>query len=651
MHIQNRIFRNLVRSFVLIALSLALGSAFITETSQDASAAMGQGGVQQVTLNPGGGIQTNGSDGLRFTINAAAGGSSYDSAVAGQDGVVYRATMQYCCSAGAPMLNVGGTLYGQSGPAYSSGANWTSIEIVSTSGATSVGTRTSSTGNSSAVVRYTAVQGGLTYTVTRTVTYTYPNDYVDDSYTFSIPDGNAATVKFYLGGDTAPGSSDSGYGVMLTEPVRSVISLNTFSQIMFGFREVPGSKIFDGATSQSFSAPYGTVQSGGNIGYVVTASNHDAGLMIQWNLGSTPGTQTATLQQFATKQGTNLNASFATSGSTPGAPVNLTISIANTVLATASGLGYTLTLPSGLVVGSGSTSNTCSGTLTAAAGSGSIAISGGSVGSAANCLVTVPVVAAANGTYTISAASISGLSGLTNNVGTSSLTVTDDNDGDGVRNTVEEAAPNDGDSNDDGTADAEQLHVSSLLNSQSNAYTTLVLDDACELSNVRVAQTTELTPDSGYEYPLGLLDFEADCGTPGFTTTVTQYYFNPPTGDFVLRKYANGAYQTVSGATMTRQTIDGQAVLVVTYQVTDGGILDTDGLVNGVILDPAGPATIALTTVSSTTSSTTPGTPNTGLQRVNIHVFTAALAAGVMVMLYKLIPLSSRAYRIIKKVS
>lgn len=645
MHLQNSVLRHLTRSFVLTALVVALGVIIVPQTSPSVDAATGQGGVQQVTLNPGGGVQTNGSDGLRFTINADAGGSSYDSAVAGQDGVVYRATRQYCCSAGAPMLNIGGTLYGQAGPAYSPGANWTSIEIVSTSGATSIGPRTSTTGNSSAVVRYTAVQGGRTYTITRTVSYTYPNDYVDDSYSFSIPDGNTSTVKFYLGGDTAPGSSDSGYGVMLTSPVRSVISLNTFSQIMFGFREVPGSKIFDGATSQSYSAPYSTVQTGGNIGYVVTASNHDAGLMMQWNLGSTPGTQTATLQQFATQQGTNLNASFATAGAAPGEPVNLNISIANTVLSTASGLGYTLTLPSGLVVGSGSTANTCSGTLTATAGSGSIALSSGSVGSAANCLVTVPVVAASNGTYTISAASISGLSGLTNNVGTSSITVTDDDDGDGIRNDIEAAAPNSGDSNEDGTDDADQLHVTSLVNTLSNTYATLVVNDACELSNVRVARTTELAPDNGYDYPLGLLDFEADCRTPGFTTTVTQYYYNPPSGDFVLRKYANGAYQTVNGATMTRQTVGGQSVLVVSYQVTDGGILDADGLVNGVIVDPAGPATLAITTVSSTASVAAPGTPNTGLQRVNIHVFTAALVAGLIVLLYKLIPLSNRARR------
>lgn len=608
-------------------------------------AATGQQGTQQVTLNPGGGIQTNGSDGIRFTINADAGGASYDSAIAGQDSVVYRATRQYCCTAGAPMLNVGGTLYGQAGPAYSS-SNWTSLSIVSTSGATSTGARTSNTGNSSATVRYTAVKNSRTYIVDRTVTYTYPNDYVTDSYTFTIPDGNTETVKFYLGGDTAPGSSDSGYGIMLTTPVRSVISLNTSSQIMFGFREISGAKVFDGATSQSYSAPYSTVQSGGNIGFVGTASTHDAGLMMQWNLGSTPGTQTASMEQFATQQGTNLNAVLASNSAATDSPVQLSISIVNTVLASATGLGYTMSLPSGLVVGSATPTNSCNGTLSATAGGSSIVLSGGSVGSAANCVISVPVVSSLPGTYTISAARVSGLSGLTNNVGTSSLVVTNDNDGDGIINSTEDAAPNSGDANQDGTVDSSQLNVTSLVNTATGEYTSLQVDDDCELSNTRVKRVSELGNDSGYSYPLGLLDFTADCGTPGFTTTVTQYYYDPPTQNFVLRKFANGSYQTISGATMSLQTIGGRQVLVITYQVTDGGPLDADGLVNGVIVDPAGPAT-AVSTVSSIGLSA----PDTGLQHTSTTLFIGSIIIGVSLLTYRMLPIREIAGRRFKKTS
>ena len=636
--------QNLLR----VSLQALIGAALVTlaivgfvQTTSDVGAASGQGGAQQVTLNPGGGIQTNGSDGLRFTINSAAGGSSYDSAVAGQDGVVYRATRQYCCGAGAPMLNIGGTLYGQSGPA-SGSSSWTSIQIISTSGATSTGTRTSTTGNSAATVRYTAVKNSRTYTMDRTVTYTYPNDYVTDSYTFTIPDGNTDAVKFYLGGDTAPGSSDQGYGIMLTSPVRSVISLNTSSQIMFGFREISGSKIFDGATSQSYSSPYGTVQSGGNIGYVVVASNHDAGLMAQWNLGSTPGTQTASLEQFATQQGTNLNATLASNSAELNTPVQMNISIVNTLLTSANSLAYTFTLPNNLVLGSGTKTNGCGGTLTATTGSSVVTITGGTVAGGANCVVSVPVQSAVAGTYTVSSGSVSGLSGVTNNVGTSTLTLTNDNDDDGVTNATENAAPNSGDGDDDGTDDSTQDNVTSIVNPVTGEYSTLTVDSSCSLSSTQLRRASDLGSDNSYTYPLGLLDFTANCGTPGFTTTVTQYFYDPPTQDFTLRKFVNGSYQTVSVANISTQTIGGRSVLVVSYQVTDGGPLDDDGTANGTIIDPAGPAVFS---PGSSSSSSAAGVPNTGLGHINIAAYVIALGIGLLLLIYKAFTLRGSSFQ------
>ena len=233
-------------------------------------------------------------------------------------------------------------------------------------------------------MRYTAVQGGLTYVLDRQVSYTFPNSYYTDAYTVTIPAGNAATVKFYFGGDTAPGSSDSGYGIMLTAPVRSVISLNQSSGILVGYREVAGGKAFDGATSQGYSNPYATVRSGGDIGFTVNAANHDAGLMVQWNFGTQPGTYPATLQTFTTAQGTGLSAAFRESSITAGGSTLLDLSVTNSSLSTVNGLGYTFTLPSGLVIAEAppapSPSNGCGGTLTANYGTGTITYSGGSVG-------------------------------------------------------------------------------------------------------------------------------------------------------------------------------------------------------------------------------------------------------------------------------
>ncbi len=589
-----------------VLVTLVVGFSYLS--AQKVHAATGQGGVEQITLNPGGGVNANGSDGLRFTINADPNDSWPTSdyvGAAGQDAVVYRDTVQYCCSGGAPMLNIGGTLYGQAGPANSS-ANWSSIEIISTSGATSTGERTSSTGNSGAVMRYTVVVGELTYTINRTVSYTYPNDYVTDSYSFVIPEGNEAVVKFYLGGDAAPGSSDSGYGVMLTSPVRSVISLNTSSQIMFGFREVAVSKAFDGATTQSFHVPYSTVVAGGDIGFVATESNHDAGIMMQWNLGSTPGTQVAVLQQFATQQGTNLNAAFSSSTTDVGTPVSFSASIVNTELTEVTGLGYTIALPSGLVIGSGSQSNTCDGTVTAVAGSGSVVLSGGSVEGASNCIVTVPVLSALAGTYPVSSTNFSDLEGaLTNNVGASSLTV---------------SSPELGtDLNDDGIEDADQTNVYSYTSGVTTKNVTLEVSDSCSVNSAAsVDETSNASNDDGYMYVDGLMDFNLACGTPGFTATIKQYYYDVLSTDLVLRKYNpnTDSYATITDAVIENIEINGRDVTVVSYEVTDGGELDTDGLEDGNITDPAGLA-------STGESEETLGAPNTGLRPVTTPIIYA----------------------------
>lgn len=572
----------------------------------------------------------NGSDGVRFTINSLGASGNPNYAYAGADAVVHRNTYQYCCGAGAPMLNVGGTHFGQAGPASSGSSAWNSIEVLSTSGATSEGTRTSNVGNSAAVLRYTAITGGRTYTITRSVSYIYPNDYVTDSYSFAIPDGNTAAVKFYLGGDTAPGSSDSGYGIMLTDPVRSVISLNTSSQIMFGLREVAGSKAFDGATSQQYSAPYATVRSGGNIGYVVTGSNHDAGLMMQWNLGSTPGTQTATLQQFATKQGTNLNAVLSAATTDIDVPVFLNISIANTVLSTVGSLGYSLALPSGLVVGAATPTNSCGGSLTSSPGGGTAVLSGASVASGSNCVVSLPVVTSVAGTYAVSSANFSSLQGsVSNNVGASSLTVLNPELG--------------ADLNDDGVDDAQQANLYSYTSPVTNKTVVLEVSNACTVNSATsIDQDSASVQDDGFEYVNGLIDFTLACGTPGYTATIKQYYYNVPDANLAVRKYNPNTeeYTTISGATTQEIDINGNEVTLVTYTVTDGGALDTDGALNGNISDPAGLATAAGAPSSGgggggNTSS--PSQPGTGGAAAALSQSTNLAGTGQPWVLYMLL--------------
>lgn len=178
-----------------------------------------------------------------------------------------------------------------------------------------------------------------------------------------------------------------------------------------------------------------------------------------------------------------------------------------------------------------------------------------------------------------------------------------DGDQDGINNYIESRAPNNGDGNNDGIADSEQSHVASLKNSGDGKYVTLVVDDVCALEDVNVkAEVTKPVQDSGYDYPGGLVRFGADCGTPGYTTNVKLYFYGLDS-NLVVRKYNpnTNAYFTITSATKAPQTIGGQAVTVVSYQITDGGTLDVDNTVNGTIVDPVGLGLIGV------------GSPKTGL--------------------------------------
>ncbi|SDF65555.1 hypothetical protein SAMN05660662_2938 [Blastococcus aurantiacus] len=403
----------------MLVVALLATSGVVVATAPPAQAAGDQHGAGQVVLNPGGGTASDGRDGLRIVLNASAHRMGVP-APAASDQIWFANSVQYCCLTGAgPHLNVGGTLFGESG-ASGGGSSWTSVTVVGTSGAAAKGLP-STTGDATAHLRYTAVKNGRTYTVDRRVAYTFPNHFFRDTYTFTIPAGNTDPVRFYSGGDTSPGSGTEGFGVGLTSPVRSVISVNPGSGKLVGQREVPGSKPFDGATSGPFDSPYDTVAEGGNVGFAVAASEHDTGFMTQWNLGSRPGTRVRAQETFVGFQGTSMSAAFRASEVAAGAPVLLDLSVLNSTRTEVSGLGYTFTLPAGMEIAGGERTSNCGGSLSP--NGRTVTLTGGRVPLADNCVVSVPVSAPA-GTYTIGRSAVSGLAVATNGVGSATLTVT-----------------------------------------------------------------------------------------------------------------------------------------------------------------------------------------------------------------------------------
>lgn len=177
-------------------------------------------------------------------------------------------------------------------------------------------------------------------------------------------------------------------------------------------------------------------------------------------------------------------------------------------------------------------------------------------------------------------------------------------DDDGISSAVEDAAPNNGDGNQDGLLDSTQLNVASLLNAGDGNYITIESSGDTVLSQV-VAQPIPDQAPVGVDLDLGIVDFtirEVELGgavtatffvDPG--TTVDTYYKYGPTPDNLTPHWYEFLYDAVSE---TGAIINGSQI---TVHLKDGGRGDDDLTANGVIVDPGIPAFDQLPTIESLT--------------------------------------------------
>jgi hypothetical protein len=202
---------------------------------------------------------------------------------------------------------------------------------------------------------------------------------------------------------------------------------------------------------------------------------------------------------------------------------------------------------------------------------------------------------------------------------------------DGIPDSIKNAAPNNGDANDDTIPDSDQNNVSSFVDPLTNKYG--VLDTTSNPncsgnSNVSIdTSASQLDNDAGYSYPAGLMNFTLHC-TPGSTATVVMYYYGlTDTSNLVLRKYNSitNTYSTISGASFNNVVIGGQQATKITYQITDNGPLDENSTL-GTIVDPAGPA------LSVITPDTGYGKPRGGNPIITLIAGLSVIAVGACLL-------------------
>jgi hypothetical protein len=172
-----------------------------------------------------------------------------------------------------------------------------------------------------------------------------------------------------------------------------------------------------------------------------------------------------------------------------------------------------------------------------------------------------------------------------------------DGDGDSVLDAVEDAGPNNGDANGDGTADSLQADVASLPEAGGASYIALEVSGGCStVHDVMVLAENELPAlDPTYDYPHGLVEFEAPCET----ATIDLWFHGATSLSAPYRKYgpttpgvpATTTWYTLPGAVFGTDVIDGNTVATVTLSLADNALGDDTGD-DGTILDAGGPIAV-----------------------------------------------------------
>lgn len=159
-------------------------------------------------------------------------------------------------------------------------------------------------------------------------------------------------------------------------------------------------------------------------------------------------------------------------------------------------------------------------------------------------------------------------------------------DTDDLPDAMEDAAPNSGDGNGDGTRDALQSNVASFPSAGlGSPYTTLESAAGTSLEAVGA----DPTPGGGpaLATPLGSFTFELHGITPGATATLN-YYMPTGTNVTTLYKFDGATWSEFGpGAGGTGAVVAGDVIHIT---LKDGGRGDSDGVVDGKIVDPAIPA-------------------------------------------------------------
>ena len=239
----------------------------------------------------------------------------------------------------------------------------------------------------------------------------------------SIPLNGSTSLSFTV---TNPNGSRALSGVGFTDslPAGLVVSSPNGSSGSCGSGTVTAT-----AGSGSVSLSGGTIAAGADCSFSVNVTGTSAGVKnnttgnVTSTEGGTGNTASASLTVVAAP---SLQKAFGASSIPLNGSTSLSFTVTNPNGSRAlSGVGFTDSLPAGLVVSSpnGSSGSCGSGTVTATAGSGSVSLSGGTIAAGADCSFSVNVTGTSAGVKNNTTGNVTSTEGGTGNTASASLTV------------------------------------------------------------------------------------------------------------------------------------------------------------------------------------------------------------------------------------
>ncbi len=272
-------------------------------------------------------------------------------------------------------------------------------------------------------VTVTSTEGGTGNTSTATITVIAPPTISKVFGAASIPLNGSTSLSFTV---SNPNTTNSLSGVSVTDTLPAGLTIATPNGLA---GPCGGGTITATAGSANVGLSGALLSAGASCTFSVNVTGIAAGQQnnttgnVTSNEGGTGGTASASAAVVAPPSIAKAfnPATIAVNGITT-LTLTITNPVANTIAET--GVAFTDTFPADLVVATpNGLTNTCGGTPTAVAGSGSVALTGGSIAVDNNCTVTVNVTSTTSGAYTNTTAPVSSTNGGTGNSATANLSV------------------------------------------------------------------------------------------------------------------------------------------------------------------------------------------------------------------------------------